>query len=275
MVLALSGCPQERAPAARVDAVSHRAADELVLDLSARGEALVARVIPAPEESDADRTLTVRLLAPNGARRWRYADAPVLEARFIPRSEALLVITTGHELVRLDGPDAAPRVIDRRVSPPLSLDALGRAAAYTRGEMPEFEVVRADLQTLTTRAMAPGLVPAWCPTLAGDGREVITVASPDGTPALYRLRDDAPPVRWELPANTALPTGPSAPVVFGDALVYESDGALHTLGLDGVARRTLQGVGLPVLVAGAPTLLAQDAQHRTLVLSPRDLDRAR
>ena len=53
----------------------------------------------------------MRLLAANGARRWRYADTPVLEARFIPRSEALLVITTGHELVRLDGPDAAPRVI--------------------------------------------------------------------------------------------------------------------------------------------------------------------
>lgn len=277
LTLLLSACSQERAPApvARLAPRSARAADELVLDVSAGGDALLARVLPAPENSDADRTLRVRLVTSNGQRRWRFGDAAVIEARFVPRSEALLVITTTHELVRLDGPEAAPRVIDQRVFGPLSLDALGRAVVYTRGEMPELQVVRADLATGETRALAPTLVPAWCPTLAGDGREVITVASPEGTPGLWRIRPDAPPARWELPADTALPTGPSAPVVFGDMLVYESDGALHALGFDGVRRRALPGVSLPVLTVGAPALLAHDARHQPVTLLPRDLDAPR
>jgi len=135
--------------------------------------------------------------------------------------------------------------------------------------------VRADLRDGSLREMAPGLVPAWCPTLAGDGREVIVVASPEGTPGLWRLRDDAPPSPWTVPAGTPLPTGPSAPVVFGDALVYESDGALHALGFDGARRRTHPALGLPVLVAGSAALLAQTPQHRAVTLSPRDLEPAR
>jgi hypothetical protein len=104
---------------------------------------------------------------------------------------------------------------------------------------------------------------------------VITGASPECTPALWRIRPDAPPTRWELPADTALPTGPSAPVVFGDLLVYESDGALHTLGFDGTRRRALPGVSLPVLTVGSPTLLAHDARHQPVTLLPRDLDAPR
>lgn len=276
LVITSLGCSQERGPApARINPLSLRSADEVVVDLSARGDSLVARSLPVPEDSDADRTLSVRLLTRDGARRWRFSDTAVIEARFVPRSEALLVLTTAHELVRLDGPDGAPRVLDRGVFPPMSLDALGRAVVYTRGEMPAFEVVRADLVDGSVRAMAPGLVPAWCPVVAGDGREVLVVASPDGTPGMYRLRPDAPPVRWELPLNTPLPTGPSSPVVFGDALVYESDGALHTLGFDGVRRKSLPRMSLPVLVMGAPTLIAHDEAHRTVTLSSRDLELVR
>jgi hypothetical protein len=277
LTLMLTACSPERAPTppARLAPLSARAADELVLDVSARGDVLLGRVLPVPAQSDADRTLRVRMVTSNGQRRWGFGDTPVIEARFVPRGEALLVITTTHELVRLDGPEAAPRVIDQHVFGPLSLDALGRAAVYTRGEMPELQVVRADLATGETRALAPSLVPAWCPTLAGDGREVITVASPEGTPGLWRIRPDAPPARWDLPADTALPTGPSAPVVFGDMLVYESDGALHALGFDGTRRRSLPGVGLPVLTVGSPALLAHDARHQPVTLLPRDLDAPR
>lgn len=274
VALLAAACARETTarPTPAAAALALRAPDEIVLDLSARGEALVARPLPVPEDSDADRTLAVRWLGASGARPWRFANTPVIEARFVPQRGAMLVITTAHELVRVDAPDAAPRTLDTKVYGPLSLDALGRAAVYTRGEVPMLEVVRVDLGTGATRAMAPSLVPAWCPTLANDGREVITVASPEGTPALYRLRDDGAPVRWALPPDTPLPTGPSAPVVFGDALVYESDGALHALGFDGTRRRSLPRVGLPVLVAGAPALLAQDAQRRTLTLTARDLE---
>lgn len=267
--------PAPRPAAQLLPTLALRAEGEVVLDLSARGDALVARPLPVPEDSDADRALSVRWLSREGARPWRFAAEPVLDARFVPGGGALLVLTTRHELLRLDAPDAAPRALDANVYGPLSLDPLGRAAVYTRGEPPELEVIRADLRDGTLRAMAPGLAPAWCPTLSDDGREVIAVASPDGAPGLWRLRDDAPPAPFAVPAGTALPTGPSAPVVFGDALVYESDGALHALGLDGTRRRTLPALGLPVRVAGAPAILAQTPQRGAVTLSPRDLEVAR
>lgn len=273
----LSGCARET-PAREPSrggggggVLARRAEGELVADLSHRGEALLARPLPAPEDSDADRTLRVRWLTPQGARRWRFDGLPVIEARFIPQRDALLVITTDHRLLRLDGPEATPRALDERVFGPLSLDALGRAAVYTRGEVPMLEVVRVDLGDGTVRPLAPTLVPAWSPTLAADGGEVITVASPEGTPGFYRLREGTAPQRWMLPADTPLPTGPTAAVVFGDSLVYESDGALVALGFDGSRRKRLAGAGLPVLVTGAPTLLAHDARGRTLTLGPRDL----
>jgi hypothetical protein len=132
LTLLLTACSQERTPppTARLAPLSARAGDEIVLDVSAGGDALLARVLPAPEQSDADRTLRVRLVTSNGLRRWHFGDTPVIEARFVPRGEALLVITTTHALVRLDGPDATPRVLDEHVFGPLSLDALGRAAGF-------------------------------------------------------------------------------------------------------------------------------------------------
>jgi hypothetical protein len=274
-VFSLVACTPEAPPPRRVIApppLSFRAADELVVDVAANGDALVGRPLPVPENSDADRTLTVRWLSRAGARPWRLRDAPVIDVRFVPRSAALLVLTTAHTLVRLDAPAAAPVVLDRDVHGPLSLDATGRRVVYTRGDPPALEVVRAEIATGVATALAPGLAPAWCPALSPDGSEVLVVASPEGTPSFYRLRDGAPPARWNLPSDTPLPTGPTAPVIFGDAVVYESDGALRTLGLDGTLRGSLAGVGLPVHVPGAPTLLTQDAQRRVTLAAPRDLE---
>jgi len=275
LAASLVACTPEAPPARRLVApqpLALRAPDEVVVDVAANGEALVGRPLPVPENSDADRTLTVRWLSRTGARPWRLRDTPLIDARYVPRSAALLVLTTDHTLVRLDSPDAVPVTLDREVHGPLSLDATGRRVVYTRGDPPELEVVRAEIATGVSTPLAPGLAPAWCPALSPDGSEVLVVASPEGTPSFYRLREGAPPARWDLPSDTPLPTGPTAPVIFGDAVVYESDGALRTLGLDGTLRGSLAGVGLPVYVPGAPTLLTQDAQRRVTPAAPRDLE---
>ena len=275
LAAALVACTPEPLPARRVVApqpLTLRAPEEVVVDVAANGDALVGRPLPLPENSDADRTLTVRWLTRAGSRPWRMRDTPVIEARYVPRSAALLVLTTDHTLVRLDAPEAAPVTLDREVHGPLSLDAAGRRVVYTRGDPPALEVVRAEVATGVTTPLAPGLAPSWCPALSPDGREVLVVASPEGTPSFYRLREGSPSARWNLPSDTPLPTGPTAPVIFGDAVVYESDGALRTLGLDGALRGSLAGVGLPVYVPGAPTLLTQDARHRLTLAAPRDLE---
>jgi len=277
----LTACTSDRAPPARVSPVAplapleRRAPDEHVVDLRADGETLVGRTLPVPENSDADRSLALRWLTRDGVRSWRFDQVPILEARFVGSTGAVLVLTTTHSLVRLDAPKAEPVVLDREVYGPLSLDAAGRWVVYTRGEAPELEVVRTEVATGVSRALAPSLKPSWCPTLSPDGHEILVVASPEGTPAFYRLREGTPPHRWHLPADTPLPTGPTAPVIFGDAVVYESDGALYTLGFDGTLRGARRGTGLPVYVPGAPTLLTQDAQHHLFLATPRDLEGVR
>lgn len=281
MVLVVCACTPEATPSHRVAPpaprapLAERAADEVVVDLRADGDALVGRVLPVPENSDAERTLSLRWLTRGGARAWRFAERPTLEARFVPGSGAVLVLTTEHSLLRLDAAGAEPVVLDREVYGPLSLDASGRRVAYTRGEPPTLEVVRADLASGALTPLAPSLTPSWCPALSPDGSEVLVVASPEGTPAFYRLRDGAAPTRWSLPAETPLPTGPTAPVIFGDAVVYESDGALVSLGLDGALRGSQRGVALPVYVPGAPSLLTQNARRGVTFVTPRELEGVR
>jgi hypothetical protein len=69
-----------------------------------------------------------------------------------------------------------------------------------------------------------------------------------------------------------LPTGPTAPVIFGAWMVYESDGSLCALALDGVSHTSRRGLGLPLHVAGSPTMLAQSPDGTLTTLRPGDLE---
>ncbi|MEI8256275.1 MAG: hypothetical protein WCJ30_11445 [Deltaproteobacteria bacterium] len=268
----VTSCSFEVATAPRVGAresLDHRAPDEVVLDIAANEDAIVGRVEPAPEDSDADRVLTIRWLTGSGARSWRFGGTQALEARFVPRSSAVLVVTVQHTLVRLDRADAEGAVIDHDVLGPLSMDDAGRWVVYTRGEMAAYEVMRAEIATGRTEQMAPDLVPAWCPAITPDGQSVVVVASSGGRPALFRLRQGQPAERWGVPENIPLPTGPAAPLWVDGTFVYESDGALHSLRPDGT-HVYLPGLGLPVR-GGATPVLAQDPTNHLTPLTAREL----
>jgi len=252
--MAVAGCARTTEAPRPAEALSYRASTEVVLDVAANGDALVGRELPAEPESDADRVLSPSWLTRAGRRPWRGGD--VLEARWIPGTTAVLTITTAHTLTRRESPDAPAVELDREVFGPLSLDARGTAVAYTRGDPPMLSLVRLDLRTGVATAMAPGLVPAWCPALSPDGSEVVVVASPEGHPALFRVRGAEAPRPWVLPPGSPLPMGPNAPVVFGDALVFENETGVHSLGLDGSPRRSIPGVRHPVLSADGRSVLA-------------------
>jgi len=267
--LLAAGCARTSEAPRPVEALSLRAPAEVVLDVAANGDALVGRVLPAEPESDADRVLHPSWLTRAGRRPLQGGDA--LEVRWIPGTAALLTLTRAHTLTRRASPDAPAVELDREVFGPLSLDARGTAVVYTKGDPPALSLVRLDLRSGVASPLAPGLVPAWCPALSPDGSEVVAVASPEGHPSLYRVRVGEAPRRWALPPGSPLPTGPGAPLVFGDALVFEDEAGLHALGLDGSARRSLPGVRHPVLSGDGLAVLA----HRdgALVrLSARDLE---
>jgi hypothetical protein len=258
------------------DPLSLRATDEFVLDVSRTGELLLARELPVPPQSDADRLLEVRWVGAQGSRVWTFDSEPVLEARFVPSSNALLVLTREHKLVRVEHPERpgdAPIELDRDALGPLSIDGAGRYVVYTRGEMPDYQLVRAEIATGQTLALAPTLIPAWCPTILPDASEVLVVASPTGTPAFYRVREGRAPERWELAPDTPLPTGPSAAIIVDRTIVYQSDDAVVSLGLDGSLRASLRDRSLPVLSSdGARVLLhASRREAWTVELVSRSL----
>jgi hypothetical protein len=256
---------------------AQRAPDELALDVSVDGDILAGTLTPPPPQSDADRLLSVRWLSRDGAPRpWRFAREDVLEARFVAHSSAVLVLTREHKLVRLDRPESEGVELDRDVLGPLSLDRAGRTVAYVRGEMPDYQVIRTEIFAGAPRPLAPELVPAWCPTIVDD--EVIVVASPEGTPALYRLREGRAPERWTLAPETPLPTGPSAVVVRDRTLVYESDGAVHSLSLDGARGPSLSGASLPMLSSDGASVLVHETDTlrvRAFSLSPARVEASR
>lgn len=269
LVALLASCTQDPVGSAanRVtarDPMTLRAQNEVVLDVSSAGEMLVGREVPPPPESDADRLLELRWVTNNGTKAWRFDGDEVLDARFVARTGVVLVLTRDHKLVRVDHPERTQEQgveIDHDVLGPLSIDSAGRYVVYTRGEMPEYQLVRAEIATAQTLAMAPSLASVWCPTIMPDASEVLVVASPTGTPAFYRVREGREPERWELPSETPLPTGPGAAVVIDRTLVYQSDGAVVSLGLDGALRTSMQGRSLPVLSADGTRILVHESQQ--------------
>lgn len=246
----LASCRDE-APARRTsEAVTFhgdvvgRAADEVVIDIHPSGDALVGRVLEAPENSDAMREVDIRRVG-----RSSFA-ARALDAKIVSDT-AVLVLLTDRTLRLRDA--AGERVVDRGVYGPLALSEDRAKALYTRGQMPELEVVRADLATGATERVAPGMVPAWCPAWAGD--DVVFVASPEGSPSLYRQHGAQPPRAMPLARGEPFPTGPAAPIVVGSTLIFEDERGLHTRSLVDASRSDVAGVRLPVAWTASQVVL--------------------
>lgn len=247
-LLALAACRSEQgsdraaARAAVRGEVTGRASDEVVLDVSAGGAAIVGRVAPPLERSDVARVVAARVVGGGPS----MPVAHVLDARF-GASGSLLVLTPDHALTLYEAGRA--KGIDRDVYGPLALSADRRRVAYTRGAAPLLELIVADLVTGAVERAAPGMVPAWCPAWAAD--DVVFVAAHEGQASLYRRRAGQRIEPIALGPGEPFPTGPSAPVVVGATMVFEDESGLHARSLRDGARSDLPGLGLPVVWPGA------------------------
>lgn len=206
-LLCLLGCAEPPATSSQAPLVASAISlddGEVLLDV--RGDArLIGLVEPVPEASDADRVLSLRGVGLDGRR--------VLDARFV--GDAVVLIDADHGLRVVEGD--REHLLDERAEAPLSV--VGDAIAYVRGEMPDFEVVRAVPATGEVRALAPGVTPAWSPALSPDGREVLFATSATGTPRLYRSgRGDVESARF--------PTMPGGPAWRGEVLILEDEAGL-------------------------------------------------
>ncbi len=112
----------------------------------------------------------------------------MLDARFLPRSEAVMVVTKSRELGLLQTPDGPSTVLDNEVEAPLSISETGRFLVYSKGEMPFFEISQYDLDARQAPMATEHMAPAWCPAISSDGGEIVFASSFNGLPRLYRAR---------------------------------------------------------------------------------------
>ena len=200
LVLALSACSRTDATPVALEVAPLLDEGEVLLDRRDDGAALIGRVMPVPEGSDADRVLTLRSVGLDAS----LDCAAVLDARFV--ADGLVVLRADHVLVAHH--DGAAIELDAQVEGPLSI--AGTRVAYVRGEFPELELALSDARSGEARVLTQGMAPAWSPALSPDGSEIVFVSGARGTPRLHLVdtRGGAPRA---LPPSERFPTAPVAP----------------------------------------------------------------
>ena len=202
-------------------AIEEGAVEEVVLDQHADGARLVGRVEPVPPDSDADRVIVLRVVAGDGTCAPGLEGARVTDARFVGDD----VVTIGADRVlRLHAQGGQVAELDTEAYEPLSV--AGSQVAYVRGEMPFFEVARADVRTGVVAAVTSGMAPAWSPALTPDGSAIVFVSGAEGAPRLYRVQGSGAPRALAPSART--PSSPIAPRFVtepghGEVLVFEDE----------------------------------------------------
>jgi hypothetical protein len=199
-----------------------RAAEpETLLDRRSDGATLLGTVLAAPLGGDPERVLMLRTTLPalDGRR--------VLDARF---AGAGVVLLGADHVLRFVDANGRETELDARAEAPLSV--AGERVAYVRGEMPFFELARADVRTSAVEELTNGLAPVWSPALSADGTEVVFATSASGRPTLMRLRASGD---LETLPSARTPSSPHAPQWDGDLLTFEDEAGRVTLDVTGNA----------------------------------------
>jgi hypothetical protein len=212
-------------PPTRTSPLGMRPAERAqVLDQRADGSALVGTVLAAPLDGDPERMLSLHV---TGAALGALEGRRVLDARFA--GDGALTLGIDHVLRYVDARGRETE-LDAQVEAPLSV--VGERVAYARGEMPFFEIARADVRTAEVVALTTDLAPCWSPALSEDGTEVVFASSASGQPTLHRRGANGQIVT--LPSSRT-PSSPRAPRWSGDRLTFEDEAGTVTIALAAVA----------------------------------------
>lgn len=238
LTLALGACtsdaPSASAPAALIETPAPAEGPlgwlpeerEQLLDHRADGAALFGVVLAAPLDGDPERVLRLRVAPPNAAPESALDGRRVLDARFA--GDGVVTLGVDHVL-RFADARGAETDLDARAEGPLSV--VGEVVAYTRGEMPLFELARANVRTGAVEPLTNDLAPVWSPALSEDGRSVAFVSSASGHPRLMRLDANG---ALHAVASERFPTSPRAPRWEGDVLTFEDERGSTSLELHAV-----------------------------------------
>lgn len=193
-------------------------ATDVVLDSRSDGARILGRALPPIPNSDADRVLVMSLegvVSPTAAR-----FEHVLDARFVGAD--IVVIDAQHVLWVLRGEDAIE--LDRDVEAPLAVR--GDDLVYARGDMPLFELARADVARGQVTVLTEGYAPAYSPAIGEDG-SVVFVSTREGQPRLHRVSPGAGVEA--LPLTQRTPSSPRAPQLERGRLTFEDELGTATL----------------------------------------------
>lgn len=250
--LAASASPLGRARS-RIAAVERDAASFDIFATAPDGSVLYGRLatIPPPA-SDVRPAYEIRYLARTPGAAPVPLGTSLADAAFIQagRPLAALIHVSG-ELVLLDPDRPAERaVLDRDVSPGLGISPSGASLVYAKGQLPEFDIWRLDLDTggaslpspkappaRLTHDDAPDVLPAFSP----DGERIAWVSSRTGVPSIWLMARDGSSSRQltniGLRPDRALdparllpsPERRSPPLWGAGLLVFESGDGVHAI----------------------------------------------
>jgi len=197
---------------------------ERVLDRRADGARIAGHLAPFPPNADPERVLVIRASGLSPAIAAQLDGTRVVDARFV--GDAVATIGPDHVL-RLHT-QAGASELDREAYGPMSV--AGTRIVYVRGEMPFFEVARADITTGTATALTTNMAPAWSPALTPDGETIVFVSGAGGSPRLYRIEGSGAPEA--LPETARTPSSPIAPRFEDGLLVFEDEQGTAWLDLE-------------------------------------------
>lgn len=199
--------------------------DELLLEERTDGARLYGTVQPLLLDSDDEPVWIIRTELNGQPVEPTLENARVRDATFLSHG----MVFIGEDHVLRSCIDGEVRDLDAEALGPLSVG--GGVVAYVRGEMPFYELARADVAQGVGGVITTDMAPVWSPAVSPDGRTIVFVSGITGEPRLYRITEGGSPEL--LPPTDSFPSSLGAPRFDGTTLHYEDEnGGHHTLVID-------------------------------------------
>ncbi len=221
-----------------------------LLDLdAAAGRALVGLATPAPVDADPLLLMRVRYLDRGEPQEWPLHDQVLRYAGLLPGGGFIATLANG-TLLEVPAGGGPPRRLDTEVMGAVAVSRTGRFVVYCRGQAPELEVWRFDLERGESTPITRDMAPTWSPGVSPDGQTVFFASARSGVPALWRVALGPGPGHGDDPVQLnnlgadplgmlePTPEGVTATVVTPDAVIFDGRSGSVRLDWSGAMQET-------------------------------------